>query len=290
MRKIYLMILTIAFALCSALFLMSCTTTIPGEDVYVDPAEPEQTLLTVSGYVTCEGEVLSGVTVTYGNQTAITMKDGKFILRSASSEGGKMTFSKEGYFDLRRKVETDGFVDGNQTINVELTKCYFITGVVTDSWGNKLSGVKVSSGNLSTYTDANGKYKLDGLFASDRLVTYSLDENYNQITRVVRGDWYEDGKIENFDVFLHRLATLSGTVKNAAGAPLAGVKVTCGSATCVTDENGEYLLTGIYPEPKESHQYKGFDVEFALDGYKQQVIIVDFMINFNANLNVTLTA
>ena len=275
---------------------------------YVDPTSTEDAIFILKGVVKSTDELLSGVTITYGDQVAYSMKDGSFIIRGVSSVGGKVTFSKEGFFDYRYKLLESDFSNGVAMININLTHKVFISGVVRDTWGHLLSGATVKCGSITTTTDANGKYTLEDLTVADHLLEFSKD-GYNTVTRLARSEWYDNsGELNDFECNLHLIASLSGTVRDANGNPLEGVKVICGSIYSLTDASGHYYLTGICPEPTSEHKNSGYDVEFSLDGYTyqnahyrsisygssgktvQRIVhpSVDFYSNNNATLDVVL--
>ncbi len=277
---------------------------------YVDPTYSEDNILTLKGVVKSNDELLSGVTITYGDQVAYSMRDGSYIIRGASSEGGKVTFSKDGFFDYRYKLLESDFNEGVAMININLTHKVSISGVVRDTWGNLLSGATVKCGNSTTQTDEFGRYTLGDLTVADHLLEFSKS-GYNTVTRLARSEWYnESGELLDFECNLHLIASLSGTVRDANGNPLEGVKVICGSIYTFTDSNGNYYLSGICPEPASDHQNSGYDVEFSLDGYTyknaqyrtisygtngksvQRIVhpVVDFYTNNSATLDVILVS
>ena len=275
---------------------------------YIDPIDNDDALNTIKGIVKSNDELLSGVVVSYGEQVAYTMKDGTFIIRGASSDGGKVTFSKDGYLDYRYKLLDSDFIEGIAMININLTPKASISGIVKDTWGNILSNVLVKCGDVTTTTDENGKYTISNLTLSDYKLEFSKD-GYNKVERLVRSEWYDkSGKVVDVDCNLHLIASLSGVVKDNNGNGLEGVKVICGSVITFTDKDGNYYLTGICPEPASEHQNSGYDVEFYLDGYTyqnaqyrtigygqsgqsvQRIIhpVIDFYNNNDATLDVTL--
>ncbi|MBQ8885782.1 MAG: carboxypeptidase regulatory-like domain-containing protein [Clostridia bacterium] len=271
-------ILTAVAGLIGCLFLfVGCggetkITYVPGPDY-----EPNYTEKgTVEGLIQSADGALSGVKITLGDKTATSMRSGKFILRSTDLNGGKLTFSKDGYFDYRYKLEADDFKDGKAYVEVTLTQKASVSGTVKGSWGDYLGGVKVTSGGVETYTNEDGTYELDGVLAKDGILTFSKD-GWGTITKLVRGDWFdESGKASGMDIEMHRTATLRGRVTDGKNG-LAGVEVICGSARTVTDENGYYFLDGIFPENAAAHRYYGYHVEYKLDGYTTQVLTVDFV-------------
>ena len=231
---------------------------------------------TVEGLIQGSDGPLSGVKITLGDKTATSMRSGKFILRSADLSGGKLTFSKDGYFDYRYKLESDDFIGGKACVEITLTKKSNVSGTVKGSWGDYLSGVKVSSGGVETFTNADGTYNLDGVLAKDGILTFSKD-GWGTVTKLVREDWFdENGTASGMDVEMHRTATLRGRVTDGETG-LEGVTVTCGSAKAITDANGYYFLDGIFPELIVKHRNSGYQVEYKLNGYTTQVLTIDFV-------------
>ncbi len=272
-------LMAIVCAICCVFLLISCggetkITYVPGPDY--EPTAPVKG--TVEGLVVCDGEEtpLSGVKITLGDKTATSMRSGEFILRSADLNGGKLTFSKDGYFDFRYKLQADDFTDGKAYVEIALTEKASVSGTVKGSWGDYLGGVKVTLGNAETYTNDDGTYLLDGVLVEDGILTFSKD-GWGTATKLVREIWFDEtGEATGMDIQMHRTATLRGRVTDGENG-LAGVTVTCGSAKTVTDENGFYFLDGIFPEKAAAHRYYGYDVEYKLDGYVSKVVTVDFV-------------
>lgn len=232
----------------------------------------------ISGIVTCLESPVSGVSITYGGKTAYSMLDGTFKLRSVDLADGKVTFSKEGYFDFRTKLNVSEIMDKHVTINCELSSIATVKGSVTDTWGNALEGatVAIEGTDIKTTSLASGEYTLTGLVASDFKLTASKD-GYQTVSQLIRGEWLSDGLLDSFDFACHKLGKLSGVVKDSStSSPLSGVKVMCGSAIVYTGSDGSYLMDQIYPEEISTRDYKGFEVEYSLTGYTTKVIYIDF--------------
>ena len=257
----------------------------------VDVDENDQKGL-ISGIVTCLGNPVSGVTITYNDKTAYSMLDGTFKLRSVDLADGKVTFAKEGYYDFRAKLNVEEIMEKKVTINCDMTTISLVKGSVKDTWGNALVGASVSieGSDISTSSDSNGNYVLTGLTSSDFMLLAKKD-GYQTDRHLVRKEWFSDGVLDSFNFECHKLGKLSGKITDSSsGAALIGVKVMCGSDISYSDANGNYELKNIYPENKETRDYKGYEVEYSLSGYTSSVQVVDFYseTNFEKALNVSL--
>jgi hypothetical protein len=246
----------------------------------------------ISGIVTCKGNPVSSVTITYGDKKAYSMVDGTFRLRSVDLKDGKVTFSKSGYYDFRTKLNVSEITSRNVVVNCELTSIAMVTGLVKDTWGMALSNatITVEGTGISVKSSSNGEYILTGLVESDFFVVASKD-GYQSVRRLVREEWFSDGVASSIDFACHKLGKLSGVVSDSSsGSPLANVKVVCGSDVCYSDASGKYELTNIYPENSAKHENKGFEVEYSCSGYTTVVETIDFYAsaNYEVTKNVSL--
>jgi putative cell wall-binding protein/protocatechuate 3,4-dioxygenase beta subunit len=158
-------------------------------------------------------------------------------------------------------------------IDAQLRVASSISGTVTDGVVPLEDiGVDAYSQQLDAFhyteTDANGEYTLGGLApASDWRVSFYDNANglyaiefYNNAPVFQDADpitLAENQQLTGIDASLELLGSISGTVTDTGGAPLAGIDVAAlpggdfdyqqGSSPTVTDEFGAYELRGVRP-------------------------------------------
>ena len=148
-------------------------------------------------------------------------------------------------------------------VDASLARAGSIAGVVTDSAGAPLQGVYVYSapGNGYAYTAADGSYRVGGLSAGSYQIRF-----YGSGTLL--GEWFDDAAgqataavidvaageaVVGVDASLSEGGSLTGTVSDAAGAPLQGVYITASNAAigsargAYTDSAGEYVFDQLAP-------------------------------------------
>jgi hypothetical protein len=212
-------------------------------------------LTTISGTVTAGGVGVAGVQISLtGSQTATTVTDtrGKYSFANLPRSGNyTVTPSKVNYsfgptaslFPQPGPAETANFIP---TPNV-----YNISGNLTDD-GKGVAGVTVSlsgSAALSTQTDANGDFSFAKLPAEGNYIItptetdaltfaaqacYTLSANQQlafqgaRKTQAITGD-----------------TSVSGSVFDENGNPLAGVTVTIDGGQQVTNAQGQYSFPSL---------------------------------------------
>ncbi len=129
-----------------------------------------------------------------------------------------------------------------------------LQGTVTDAYSDEpVAGAEVTtavSPTLTTTTDAEGRYTLEGLPEAFTLAVEAPDYAAAEA---------ELSRTTSHDVTL-RPNVLTGTVSDQySGEPIADVDVSVGSASTTTDVEGTYRVEGV-PEDAEV-------VEFLADGY-----------------------
>lgn len=139
-----------------------------------------------------------------------------------------------------------------------------ISGSVTDNLGNPVAGVDVQAqGSVNVhgnaFTAADGTYTIGGLAAD----TYTVQ--FSPADATVVGQFWNDQLfngtptpvavvaghgVTGIDAVLARASSISGTVTDSSGAPVAGASVTVsgatiGSATAHTAADGSYTIGGL---------------------------------------------
>ena len=133
----------------------------------------------VSGRVTRNGNGVQGVRVSAGGKTATTNANGDYTILDLANGAYQVTCQRDadndGYQDFlytpRSQTVT---VAGANVSNVDFSATpvtYSVAGVVTDSSGNRVSGVTVSDGTRTAITNEAGRYTIAGVPASMVTVT-----------------------------------------------------------------------------------------------------------------------
>jgi hypothetical protein len=156
---------------------------------------------------------------------------------------------------------SEGLLMSVQEGQVSFNRTGSISGVVTTEGGDPIEGAWVDACDyaqdqycVSAVTDNSGAYHVTVLPAGGYRVRASGDEwaaefyddtmHHHEADEVLVSEGDETGGI---DFALARGGSISGTVYDAAGDPLAGIAVDTefgGFGTC-TDESGEYTLQGV---------------------------------------------
>lgn len=190
------------------------------------------------------GNPMSSVTVLAGDRTTSTNASGGYTFTGLSAGSYPVSALTSGY----------SFIPATQTVQVgpdqsgidftglsNQTPTHMLSGTIRLG-GNGLSGVRVTAGNRSTTTAANGTYTLTGLEAGTYLVTPSLSGyTFSPASRQVT----LNSNASSID-FTAAAATytVSGTVRYQ-GEGLAGITVSAGDRSTLTDSAGRYALSGL---------------------------------------------
>jgi len=175
-----------------------------------------------------------------GNYVVVGPNVGDFTV-TAQHFGSGLTGTATGHLD---NVSTAA------TANVSLKPSGNVVGVLRDANNNPVPNISiqvVSSGlnyQRSTTTDAQGAYRVDDI-AVGRVTVQAFA--YPWIA-VGRGDLTATGQTITVDLALPPTGTLTGTVRNASGAPVAGARVYVEDATgastnaAIADSAGAYTV------------------------------------------------
>ncbi len=201
-------------------------------------------------------EPVAGVTLTVRAMPEIRVSsaaDGTFMLLGLPPGSHAVDIQALGYVSTSFTATVTA---GNTTSTGEIplqktTLTAEVSGVVRNSSGTVLANVVVSSGTVSTFTDAGGRYSLTGLNAGAATVTFALS-GYRTLDVPVT---LEPGKRYQLSPTLYSTgqtppttATIRGTVTNQAnGQVIAGASVRVGTANATTNASGAFELTGLAP-------------------------------------------
>lgn len=120
---------------------------------------------------------------------------------------------------------------------------YAIAGRVRDRW-NGVAGVSVSDGSRSAFTDQYGVYVLKNL--SPGIYTLTPSRSGAAFSPANRTVTVGNGRnVNNQNFALLATYRISGRVTDSSGEGLAGVRVSDGTRSAVTDAGGNYVIEGV---------------------------------------------
>ena len=138
-----------------------------------------------------------------------------------------------------------------------------VVGVIRDEAGSPVSHAVVLVGERILHPDEAGYYNLGWVMGAATL-TVQADGYLPRQAIVPRGQL--PGLSMDLPVVLTP-NTLSGTVYDSeTGAPIAGSRITAGQQSCLTDEQGHYLLRRLTI---------GTPLSGAMPGYRVQEVVID---------------
>jgi uncharacterized repeat protein (TIGR03803 family) len=215
---------------------------------------------TIAGQVTLSGGALSGVTMTVSGQGGTS--GGGSVSTDAS---GNYSFSLPagGSYLVTPSLSGDTFSPASQTFNnlsanqtqnftasATTGGTFTISGQVTDSGGNPLSGVSVTlsgSQSATATTDSSGNYTFNEPAGGNYTVTPSLSgDTFTPASQTFNN--LSSNQTQNFTASATgNTFTISGQV-TLSGSGLSGVTVTLSAqsgsgATATTDSSGNYTFT-----------------------------------------------
>ncbi len=126
-----------------------------------------------------------------------------------------------------------------------------IEGVLVDAQsGVALSGVKVTLGGLSTFSDVGGRFVLNDVEPA----AYEIEFTKSGYATMSGSVLLSGGKTTNLGRLLmsEAVGALTGSIRGtvtegSTGKALSGVTVIAGSKSAVSDADGAYLITGLEP-------------------------------------------
>lgn len=180
---------------------------------------------------------LAGVTITVNGVTATTDADGKYTVAGVSVGAQTLKASKVGYQDATATVTVAK--DQTATCDIALKVVAGITGVITDKQTEApIKDAEVAVGDVTTKTDANGKYILF-TSAGEKDVTVTAKDYFVETGKVT----VEANKAASFDVAMTEGAYIEGIVTDGQGGPaLADATVTYKEVTAKTDATGNFKM------------------------------------------------
>ncbi|MDD2943980.1 MAG: carboxypeptidase regulatory-like domain-containing protein, partial [bacterium] len=239
----------------------------------------------LTGTVLEGGIPLAGVVVTGGAiGNRLTNAAGQFSYTLPYGTSYNLSFAKAG------TVVSPATVSGSlaASTNLALTatrNLHTVSGHITLS-GAGLAGVLVSAGSLGTViTDSSGYYSFSSVpYGSNYSVTPTLSGHTFspfQVTGTVTGNRVHDfAGLEGADIDLGQNVSGKVTLTNLEHSPLAGVTVTAGGRSAVTNSLGAYTIELVPPgEHTVSADLSGYVISRELSSVTitdQAVSDVDF--------------
>ncbi len=186
---------------------------------------------------------LADVTVAAGEQSATTDSEGQYAITGLVAGTYTVTPSRGEYtFDPENRSVTVG-PDKSGVDFTATVVTYSISGTVTDSADQPLSGVTISAGDRSASTDSQGQYSITGLVADTYTVTPSRDEcAFDPENRSVTVGPDKSGIDFTGTVITY---SISGTILDSQGQPISGVCVSDGTYDTAIDDDGTYVISGL---------------------------------------------
>ncbi len=208
--------------------------------------------ITVSGkLIDASGVPVQGATVTVGGRSAVSAANGNFTVTKVPAGTHDVVI---GDTERTRGKTVPGVSVSDQRdnriedITVE-TKPQFgtVSGRVTDPSGNGVAGVTVTAGGKTATTNADGDYSIAGVptgSTSISVVRSSVPAGYSVSGPLTRN--VTTAGLSGVDFFTTRdTGTVSGRVTDPSGNGVAGVTVTAGGKTAVTNADGDYSIAGV---------------------------------------------
>ena len=199
---------------------------------------------TVTGTVTNNaGAPIQGASVTSGGNGVITGSDGGYTI-AVPAGSATLTAALGGYQSALETVTvTAGASTAASALQLQPVNPGSVTGQVVDGSGNGLSGASVASSGLATVTAAGGTYSFSNLPAGPTTITASMTgfQSGTANVTVVAATSTAAPTI----TLVSASGTITGTVKSAAGAAIAGASVGYGGGTTTTGSNGAFTLASV---------------------------------------------
>jgi hypothetical protein len=206
----------------------------------------------IGGRVAIGPSGLGNVTVTLapGGRTSVTDTNGQYAFPNLCAGAYTVSATSSSCYLINPTSQTNVIVGPANAPNVDFSataNLYGVSGFITNG-AARLAGVSVQIVGLtnSASTDTNGYYSLTNLCPGTYTVVPSLNcSRFNPASRVIQVPPSQSQV--NFSGSTNDVFAVSGQVTTNGTNGLAGVSVTDGTQTVVTDANGYYLLTHVCP-------------------------------------------
>ncbi len=220
----------------------------------------------LGGYVMSNGNPVSDVTITAGEQTVKTNKKGYYYFNLLKNDCEILAF-KQGYTFKPASIYVTS--DDNERKDINFEASYFVEGYV--SWGNnKLNNVEVRIGNIFVSTNENGYFKINNLSGENFL-------NFNKSGYEFEDDYHISG-YNNLTISAGKI--IQGTIKSG-DLFVSDVLVSIDEENCLTNSQGDFSFV-IYNDNVDISCYKEgyiFDLkEFDINSFDSQIINASYSI------------
>ena len=208
--------------------------------------------ITVSGrLIDASGVPVQGATVTVGGRSAVSDANGNFTVTKVAAGTHDVVI---GDTERTRGRTVPGVSvsaqRSNQINDITVdTKPQFgtVSGRVTDPSGNGVAGVVVRAAGKPATTDADGRYAIAQVPVGDteiRVDESSVPAGYSVSGPLTRNVTTAGVSGVNFST-TRDTGTVSGRVLGPDSKGVAGVTVTAGGKTAVTNADGDYSIAGV---------------------------------------------
>ena len=200
---------------------------------------------TVTGLVTNTSNAsLAGVAVSGGGAITTTLSDGTYTLNAVAPGSVTVTASLTGYQSATTSVTvTADSSTSASALQLAPNNPGNVTGKVLSSTGSAITGATVAGAGLSTTTDTTGTYTLSNLPAGAVTIAASAT-NYSSASTSVTIQSGTTLSAPNF-ALNSTIGSVTGTVTDSSGAPIANANVGYGGGPTNAVTNGTYTITGV---------------------------------------------
>ncbi len=193
---------------------------------------------------------IPGVEVRVDGNVAVTNGNGAYRLQGLTAGEYTVTPSKDEYdFEPVSRTVTIG-PDARDIDFVGEIRTYTISGTVMRG-GEPVAGVNVSDGTRTAVTNAQGEYAIDEVPSGVYTVTPTRDaddDGYQDFTYTPENETVNVDGADVTDVDFRATPVtyeISGTISDNDGNRIAGVTVSDGTRTAITNEAGEFTISGV---------------------------------------------
>ena len=199
--------------------------------------------------------------ITFSKPVATSNGTIKLIAKGANAKGAEPRWPFSG------GAQSSGLTKGWVPVDTGT-----VSGRVTDPTGNGVAGVTVTAGGKTATTDANGNYSIAGVptgSTSISVVRSSVPAGYSVSGPLTRN--VTTSGLSGIDFSTTReTGTVSGRVTDPSGNGVAGVTVTAGGKTAVTDVDGYYSIAGVPTGSVSVAVSDGVPAGYSVSGAQQE--------------------
>lgn len=225
-------------------------TVVKNDQAFVTKVELIPKPGSISGKIQLEGETShSEVHITIGNSAVFgdSTADGSFVIENVPSGARTVTFTKSGFETYQKEISLSP--NGTYIFPEDIALSFQVgalRGVATLQSGSNHSGITVSvqDTTLTTQTDAAGNYSITGVKTGTWNVAFSKS-NYDSVTSsgiaITEGTNVQLSAVE----LPVKPGTFSGTFLKSSFTNHAGISVSVGGKSGITDSNGAVSIGDV---------------------------------------------